>query len=139
MQEAHYSMWSPIFLKYIQMVIALFSTKTNLSSFDLVNGKALKNLSDYPLVGVTLLGKLAVLCQFQFLSIFLISLRFQGFNSIVTVPLTCVLLTCDCKILYGLLCLVCEIDCKIFYGLLGLLCEKFDSFSLFPFDKVFIN
>jgi hypothetical protein len=70
---------------------------------------------------------------------FLISLRFQGFNSIVTVQLTCVSLACDCEILYGLLCLVCEIDCKISYGLLGLLCEKCDSFLVFPFDKVFIT
>ncbi len=76
--------------------------------FGSVKGKNLKNISDYPPLGrcVTMLGKLAVLCQFQFLSIFLISLRFQGFNSIVTVPLTCVLLTCGSEILHGLLCLV---------------------------------
>ncbi len=63
-------------------------------------------------------------------------LRFQ-FNSHCSIDI--VLLTCDCEILYGLLCLVCEIDCKILYGLLGLLCEKCDSFSLFLFEKVFIN
>jgi hypothetical protein len=97
--------------------------------FGSVKEKALKTLSDYPPLGryVTMLGKLAVFCEFQFLYIFLISLRFQGFNSIVTVALACVLLTCDCEILYGLLCLVCEIDCEILYGLLGLLCEKCDS------------
>jgi hypothetical protein len=80
------------------MVIALFPTKTNLWFCVLVlhlgsvKGKALKNLSDYPpSLGrcVTLLGKLAVFCLFQFLSIFLISLRFQV-NFIVTVPLRCV-------------------------------------------------
>ncbi len=49
------------------------------------------------------------------------------------------MLTCDCEILHGLHCLVCEIDYRILYGLLGLLCEKCDSFSLFLFDKVFIN
>ncbi len=53
--------------------------------------------------------------------------------TIVTVPLTCALLTCDCEILYGLLCLVCEFDCKIVYGLLGLLCEKCDSFFTISF------
>jgi hypothetical protein len=53
-QEAHYSMWSPIFLTYVQMVIALFPTKTNLWFCVLVlhlgsvKEKALKNLSDYP-------------------------------------------------------------------------------------------
>jgi hypothetical protein len=51
MQEAHYSMWLPIFPTYIQMVIALFPTKTNLwfcvivLHLASVKGKALKNLS----------------------------------------------------------------------------------------------
>ncbi len=55
MQEAHHSMWSPVFPTYIQMVIALFPTKTNLwfcvlvLHLGLVKGKALKNFSDYPL------------------------------------------------------------------------------------------
>ncbi len=53
-QEAYYSMWSLIFPTYLQMVIALFPTKTNLWFYVLVlhlgsvKGKALKNLSDYP-------------------------------------------------------------------------------------------
>ncbi len=105
------------------------------SPFGSVKGKVTKNLSDYPQLGrcVTSLGKLVVIYKFQFLSIFLISLRFQVFNAIVSVPLICVLLMCDCEILYGLLCLACEIDCKILWGLLGLLCEKCDSFFTISF------
>ncbi len=77
-----------------------------------------------------------VFCLFQFLSIFLTSLRFQV-NSIVTVPLTCVNMW-----LWNFIwpsCLVCEIHCKMLYGLLDLLCEKCDSFSILFFYKVFIH
>ncbi len=66
-------------------------------------------------------------------------LSFQGFNTIVTVPLTCVLLTWDCEILYGIHCLVCKIHCNILHGLLGLLCEEWCSFFTVFFDKVYIN
>ncbi len=137
-------MWLPISPTCIQMVIALFPTKTNLWFCVLVHHLVQwkeKLLSDYPLSGmnVTLLVKCAVYCKFQFLPIFLISLRFLGFNSIVTVSLTYVLLMCDCENLYGLLYLVCEIDCKMLYGLLGLLCEKCDSFFTKFSYKVFIN
>ncbi len=80
-------------------------------------------------------GKVSGICLFQFLSIVLI----WDFRSILKSLSHWHVLTCDCEILNGLLCLVCEVHCKILHGLLGLLCEKCELFSLFVFDKVFIN
>jgi hypothetical protein len=61
-------MWLPTVPTSVQMATALFPTKTNLwflcpsPPFGLGRGKALKNLSNYSLLGwcVTMLGKLAV-------------------------------------------------------------------------------